>query len=61
MNSLPAATNRIAGISRKSVQNLGGVSSYGYAPTGGYDNSWGNKIGVRSDVIPTSINRSAVW
>ncbi|KAF9691908.1 hypothetical protein EKO04_010128 [Ascochyta lentis] len=61
MSSLPAATNRAGGLSSKSVQNLGYVNGYGYAPAGGDGGGWGNKMGARADVVPAQQNGSTVW
>ncbi|KAF3033087.1 hypothetical protein E8E12_003621 [Didymella heteroderae] len=64
MNSLPAATNRTGGMSRKSVQHLGNMNvmnGYGHAPSGGYGNGWNSKMGVRTNVVPAQQNGSTVW
>ena len=61
INNLPAATNRNTDITRKSIQNLGGMNGSGYAPAGGYDKNWNNKIGVRANVMPAHKNGSTVW
>lgn len=53
MNSLPAAINRAGGMARKSAQYLGSTNGYGHASAGGYGNGWENKLGVRTNVVPT--------
>lgn len=60
MSSLPAATNRSSGMARKSVQHLGSMNGYGYAPNGNA-NGWNSKMGVQANIMPAQQNGSAVW